>query len=33
VVLDLSRGRTPAALRLDLAVDMRVRDSTAVPQG
>jgi DNA-binding LacI/PurR family transcriptional regulator len=33
VVLDLSRGRIPAALRLDLAVDMRVRDSTAVPQG
>jgi DNA-binding LacI/PurR family transcriptional regulator len=28
VVIDLSRGKTPAALRLDLAVDMKVRQST-----
>jgi DNA-binding LacI/PurR family transcriptional regulator len=28
VVLDLSRGKTPPALRLDLAVDMRLRRST-----
>ncbi|MFF0264959.1 LacI family DNA-binding transcriptional regulator [Kribbella sp. NPDC004536] len=28
VVLDLSRGKTPTALRLDLAVDMKVRQST-----
>ncbi|MET7277561.1 LacI family DNA-binding transcriptional regulator [Kribbella sp. NPDC005582] len=31
LVLDLARGITPAALRLDLAVDMRVRASTAPP--
>ena len=31
VVLDLSRGKTPTALRLDLAVDMRVRQSTTSP--
>ena len=31
LVLDLSRGITPAALRMDLAVEMRVRQSTAVP--
>ncbi|MGW6199348.1 LacI family DNA-binding transcriptional regulator [Kribbella sp. NPDC055110] len=31
VVLDLSRGRTPAALRLDLAVDIRIRQSTTQP--
>jgi DNA-binding LacI/PurR family transcriptional regulator len=29
VVLDLSRGKTPTALRLDLAVDMKIRRSTA----
>lgn len=33
MVLDLSRGRTPAALRLDLAVEIRVRQSTAEPRG
>ena len=32
VVLDVSRGKTPAALRLDLAVDMKVRQSTG-PKG
>ncbi|GAB3946350.1 LacI family DNA-binding transcriptional regulator [Kribbella albertanoniae] len=31
LVLDLARGNTPAALRLDLAVDMRIRASTAPP--
>ncbi|GAA1563234.1 LacI family DNA-binding transcriptional regulator [Kribbella hippodromi] len=31
VVLDLARGVTPTALRLDLAVDMRVRQSTTHP--
>ncbi|TDW17015.1 LacI family DNA-binding transcriptional regulator [Kribbella kalugense] len=33
VVLDLARGQTPAALRLDLAVEIRVRQSTVGPQG
>jgi len=31
LVLDLARGHTPAALRLDLAVEMRVRQSTTQP--
>jgi len=31
LVLDLARGHTPPALRLDLAVEMRVRQSTAQP--
>jgi LacI family xylobiose transport system transcriptional regulator len=31
LVLDLARGVTPAALRMDLAVEMRVRHSTAEP--
>ncbi|MDX2968388.1 LacI family DNA-binding transcriptional regulator [Kribbella solani] len=31
VLLDLARGVTPPALRLDLAVDMRVRRSTSNP--
>jgi DNA-binding LacI/PurR family transcriptional regulator len=31
VVLDLARGVTPAVLRMDLAVEMRVRQSTAEP--
>jgi LacI family transcriptional regulator, xylobiose transport system transcriptional regulator len=31
LVLDLARGVTPSALRLDLAVEMRVRQSTAEP--
>jgi LacI family transcriptional regulator, xylobiose transport system transcriptional regulator len=31
MVLDLARGTTPAALRMDLAVDMRIRQSTAGP--
>jgi LacI family xylobiose transport system transcriptional regulator len=31
LVLDLARGITPAALRMDLAVQMRVRQSTAPP--
>jgi DNA-binding LacI/PurR family transcriptional regulator len=33
VVLDLARGQTPAALRLDLAVEIRVRQSTVGSQG
>jgi LacI family xylobiose transport system transcriptional regulator len=32
LVLDLARGITPAALRMDLAVEMRVRQSTAAPR-
>jgi LacI family xylobiose transport system transcriptional regulator len=31
LVLDLARGVTPAALRMDLAVQMRIRQSTAPP--
>lgn len=31
LVLDLARGVTPAVLRMDLAVEMRVRHSTAEP--
>ena len=31
LVLDLARGVTPSALRMDLAVEMRVRQSTAEP--
>ncbi len=31
LVLDLARGVTPAALRMDLAVELRVRQSTAAP--
>lgn len=31
LVLDLARGVTPAALRMDLAVEMRTRQSTAPP--
>ncbi|WP_433162284.1 LacI family DNA-binding transcriptional regulator [Kribbella sp. CA-247076] len=31
LVLDLARGVTPAALRLDLAVELRLRQSTAEP--
>jgi len=31
LVLDLARGHTPPALRLDLAVEMRVRQSTTQP--
>jgi LacI family xylobiose transport system transcriptional regulator len=31
MVLDLARGITPSALRMDLAVDLRVRQSTAEP--
>ena len=33
LVLDLARGVTPAALRMDLAVEMRIRQSTAPPLG
>lgn len=33
LVLDLARGIQPAALRMDLAVEMRVRQSTSVPSG
>ncbi len=33
LVLDLARGITPAALRMDLAVEMRIRQSTAAPLG
>lgn len=31
LVLDLAQGTTPAALRMDLAVEMRVRQSTSAP--
>lgn len=33
LVLDLARGVTPAALRMDLAVQLEVRQSTAEPPG
>ena len=33
LVLDLARGVSPSALRMDLAVELRVRDSTAPPSG